>query len=229
MKLDLKALKSLSRTHWLIVVGSITLVFTGFFGWLLASSLAHLGPDPDVPAILRRSGDETALYGVIAAREAAIQEQNEIEKRLPAIKLRLAAMSKDIEAARRRLPTDSQKAEMRQLIEDLGRQVGAGASALVIRSVQIREAAQAQGRARGPGDYRTVEYATTVSTDMDGLIQFINLIERHERFMTVEGIQISPGGIAADSKAGKVEYKAHNVVLKIVTYIDSTASVAVAR
>lgn len=229
MNLKMDALKSLTRMHWLIVVGALTLVIAGTFGWLLAGALAQLGADPKVPSFLQRSGDDTALYAIIEARERSIVEQNEIAKRLPAIKQRLAGMSADIEAARKRLPSDSEKSTMRQLIEDLGRQVGAGASALLVKSVQIREAAPAAGRARSASDYRTVEYNTTVSTDMDGLIQFINLIERHERFMTIEGIQITPGGVAADSKAQKVEFKPHTAVLRIVTYIDSTASVAGAR
>lgn len=229
MKIDINALKSLSRMHWLIVVGALTLIISGVFAWQLMGALAQLGADPKVPAMLRRDGDDNSLYAVIAAREKSIAEQNEIYKKLGAIKARLAGMSADIEAARKRLPSDSQKAEMRQLIEDLGRQVGAGASPLVVRSVQIREAA-ASGRARAAaGDYRTVEYTTSVTTDMDGLIQFINLIERNERFMTVEGIQLSPGGLSTDAKAGKVEIRPHNVVLRIVTYIDSTAAVAAGR
>ncbi len=133
-------------------------------------------------------------------------------------------MKSDIAAARKRLPTEAQKAEVRQLIEDLARQVGSGSGALVVRSVAIREAAPTAtaGRKTGGSDYKTIEYQTSVSADMDGIIQFINLIERNERFMTVEGIMLTTGGITSANDGGKIQGKPHTVQLRIITYIDSS-------
>ena len=40
--------------------------------------------------------------------------------------------------------------------------------------------------------------------------------------MTVEGIQLTGGGVAGNNESGKVEAKPHTAQLRIVTYIDTT-------
>ena len=220
--MNLDVLKKLQKKHWLIVIGVATLLICGTIGYFLAGSLRRLGPDPEVPGIIRSQGDESSLITQIAAREASISEQNAIYAKLEEKTTLLNSMKADIAAARKRLPTEAQKGEVRQLIEDLARQVGSSSGALVVRSVAIREAAPTTGRTAA-GDYKTIEYQTQVSADLDGIIQYINLIERNERFMTVEGIQIATGGVAPDPASGKIEAKPHTVTLRIVTYIDSTA------
>lgn len=221
--MNLQTLKNLPRKIWLIIVASATVVLSGIILYFLAGSLHRLGDDPGVPGFMRRAGDETSLFAQIAAKEAEIAAQNAIAAKLPERQALLDSMKADIEAARKRLPTDAQKAEVRQLIEDLARQVGSASGALVVRSVAIREAAPTTGRAAA-SDYKSVEYQTAVTADMDGIIQFINLIERNERFMTVEGIQLTTGGVAFNSESGKVEPKPHTAQLRIVTYIDSSGT-----
>lgn len=220
--MNLQALKNLQRKHWLMIIGGATLVFASGFTYLAAGSLHRLGEDPGVPSFLRRTGDEQSLFAQIAARQSAIAEQNAVAAKYEQRKAILDGMKADIAAARKRLPTEAQKAEVRQLIEDLARQVGSGENALVVKSVSIREAAPTTGR-KAANDYQTIEYQTNVSADMDGIIQFINLVERNERFMTVEGIQLTTGGVSSASEAGgKVTGKPHSVQLRIITYIDSS-------
>lgn len=220
--MNLQALKNLQRKHWLMIVGGATLVLVGGIGYGLAGSLHRLGDDPGVPSLLRRAGDGQSLFAQIAAQQAAIAEQEAVAAKYEQRKAILDNMKADIAAARKRLPTEAQKAEVRQLIEDLARQVGSGENALVVNSVAIREAAPAAGR-RAATDYQTIEYQTSISADLDGVIQFINLIERNERFMTIEGIQLTSGGVSSPSDSGgKVTGRPHNVQLRIVTYIDSS-------
>jgi len=221
---NIQALKRLPRKQWLIIVASLTVVLAGFFVYLLAGSLARLGNDEGVPSFMRRAGDDRSLFAQIAARQASIADQISIAGKLDARKAVLEGMKADIEAARKRLPTEAQKAEVRQLIEDLARQVGSGSGAVTVKSVSIREAAQASGRAKSANEYQTIEYQTQVSADMDGVIQFINLIERNQRFMTVEGIQLSTGGVSASQETGKIGTNPHSVQLRIVTYIDASGS-----
>ncbi len=220
--MNLDVLKKLQKKHWLIVIASVTVVLCGTIGYFLAGSLHRLGPDEAVPALIRRQGDESSLITQIAAREAAIAEQNAIFAKLDEKTALLNSMKADIAAARKRLPTEAQKAEVRQLIEDLARQVGSSSGALMVRSVAIREAAPTTGRTAA-GDYKTIEYQTQVSADLDGIIQYINLIERNERFMTVVGFPIATGGVAPVAAWGKIEATPHPVPLRIVTNIDSTA------
>lgn len=226
--MNLQALKNLSVKHWLIIIGAITVVIAGALIYFLAARLQLLGPDPGVPTFMRRAGTDDSLYNQVAAKDTQIAEQNAVAAKMPERQALLDSMKADIMAARKRLPTDSQKAEMRQLIEDLGRQVGSASGTLVIKSVSIREAAAAAGRGAAT-DYRSVEYQTTVAADMDGIIQFINLIESNERFMTVEGIQLTSGGVVVNRDSHKVENKPHTANLRIVTYIDSSGTAATGR
>lgn len=220
--MNLQALKNLQRKYWLMIIGGVTLVLAGGLLFGLAGSLNRLGQDEGVPAFMRRAGDAQSLYAQIAARRDAITAQNAVFAKYDARKSILDGMKSDIAAARKRLPTEAQKAEVRQLIEDLARQVGSGSGALLVKSVAIRQAAATTGRKTSGSEYQTVEYQTSVTADMDGIIQFINLIERNERFMTVEGIQITTGGVTSATEGKKVQGKPHAVQLRIVTYIDSS-------
>lgn len=219
--MNLEVLKKLSRKHWLIIVGVVSVAFAALFIYLLSGSLARLGPDEEVPAWLRAEGDGESLYAQIAAANEATAKENAFAAGGKQKQDLLDSMKSDITAARKRLPTEAQKAEVRQLIEDLGRQVGTGKGALSVRSVSIREVAAAGGRG-ATNDYKTIEYMTAVSADIDGIIQFINLIERNDRFMTVEGIQITPGGVALSTETSRIEAKPHAAQLRIVTYIDAS-------
>ncbi len=219
--MNLQQLKNLPRKHWLIIIGAATVVLAGVVIYFLFGSLRRLGDDPGIPGFMRRVGESSALYAQIAAKDTAIAEQNRIAAKFDERNKLLESMRADIDAARKRLPTDAQKAEVRQLIEDLGRQVGASTGALLVKSVSIREATPTKGRSTAQ-DYKSVEYQTTVTADFDGIIQFINLVERNERFMTIEGIQLTSGGVAVNKDTNKVEAKPHTAQLRIVTYIDTT-------
>lgn len=224
--MNLQALKSLQRKHWLMIIGGATLLVSLALVVGLMGSLSKLGEDPGVPAFLRRAGDSQSLFAQIAARQTAVAEQNATAAKFEQRKAVLDSMKADIDAARKRLPTEAQKAEVRQLIEDLARQVGSGDNALVVKSVSIRQAAPTAARGKSAAnDYQTIEYQTSITADMDGVIQFINLIERHERFMTIQGIQLTTGGVATAAEAassGKIHGKPHNVQLRIVTYVDAS-------
>jgi hypothetical protein len=224
---NVQTLKNLPRKQWLIIIGAATALLSGVILYLLAGSLNRLGEDLGVPAFMRRAGNEQSLYAQIKGKEEAIRAQELIASKISERQAQLDSMKADIQAARKRLPTEAQKAEVRQLIEDLGRQVD---SALTVTSVSIREAAGAKTPARGAaGDYTSIEYQTTVSADMDGIIEFINLVERNERFMTVEGLQLTSGGVTVNRERGKIENKPHTAQLRIVTYIDSAGDQAGAR
>jgi hypothetical protein len=219
---NIQALKTLPRKYWLMIVGGSTLVISAGLLYALAGSLNRLGDDEGVPAFMRRQGDGQSLYAQISSRKSSITEQNTVYAKYDARKVILEGMKTDIAAARKRLPTEAQKAEVRQLIEDLARQVGVGSGAILVKSVSIRQAAPAAtNRKSTASDYQTIEYQTSVTADMDGIIQFINLIERNERFMTVEGIQLTSGGVSSGEE-GKIHSKPHTVQLRIVTYIDSS-------
>jgi hypothetical protein len=220
--MNLQTLKNLPRKTWLIIVVATTVALSAGLIYAISGSLHRLGADPDVPGLLRGAGDANSLFAQIAAKETDIATQNAAAAKLPERQALLAGMTTDIAAARKRLPPIAQKTEVRQLFEDLGRQVGSASNALEVKTFNVREAPSASGRG-ATSDYKSVEYQVAVTADLDGIIQFINLIERNERFMTVEGIQLTTGGVAMNNASGKVEAKPHTAQLRIVTYIDTTS------
>lgn len=217
----LPPLKDWTTRHWLIAIAVATAALAGLFGYLLARSLRQLGEDPQLPALLRRAGNEQSLYARIRATEAQIAEQEAVAARYAERKALLDGMKHDIAAARRRLPSEAQKPEMSQLIYDLARQVQGSVGTFTIASLAIQEAGQGQG-GRGRQDYQTVVYQVTANADFDSILAFINLVERNDRFMTLDGIQITSGGVQVERDSGVLTYKPHTVQLRIVTYVDTT-------
>ncbi|MCS6971226.1 MAG: type 4a pilus biogenesis protein PilO [Planctomycetota bacterium] len=222
--MKLPPLAALTPRHWLIIIAVATVAISGLFIFLAWRVLQRLGPDPGMPALLQRfagAGEQT-LFAQIAAAEAEIARQEGEAARYPERKALLESMQNDIAAARRRLPSEAQKPEMAQLIYDLARQVQGGPGGFTIVSLTITESAsEARGKRQ---NYQTVVYQVQVTSDIDGIIHFINLVERSDRFMTIEGIQITSGGVHSDRETGAIEYKPHTAQLRIVTYVDTSAN-----
>jgi Tfp pilus assembly protein PilO len=220
------AIANLQRKHWLIIIAALALALTAMFAWFAWSALGRLGHDDAVPSIIRRQ-ETGSLFAQIDETMTQIAAQNAIAAKLEERKAVLASMRADMEKARKRLPTEAEKTGVRQLIEDLARQVGSAANPLQVKSVSIRESA-ATGGSRGAtgAAYKTLEFQTAITADMDGLIQYINLIERNERFMTVESISIAGGKVTLDRATSKVVPSPHAINLRIVTYIDTSAVAA---
>jgi hypothetical protein len=68
-------------------------------------------------------------------------------------------------------------------------------------------------------DYRTVTYQTEILGNMNGIIKYIDSIEKNSRFMTVNSLSLRIGDVAADTKTGGLGYGLHQVKMDLVTYV----------
>lgn len=192
----------------LIAIPAAIVVILGYFSW---RTLAKLGPDPSVPALLQRPG---GIWSEINARQDEIALKDAIILREPSIKLRLAALQDEIKLADDRLPKEAEKPEIRQLIEKLARDVPTSIGTVQFKGVRIIEGAAVKGQ-----DYQPVSYQTEVAGDLNGIIKYIDSLEKNTRFMAVRSVTIKPVGVTLDTPNQRVVAGLHQVNMDIVTYV----------
>lgn len=212
--------RALPRQQQLVVTFGIPVAI--FLGSAYMTFLAakELGPDPGMPAFVAQPG---GLFSEITATDTSIADKQKVIDERPRIEAQIDTLKGAIRAAEERLPREAEKASMREVIERLAREIPADIGTVQLRSVRINEADD-----RGPkvakNAYRTVTYQTEVLGDMNGIIKYIDSIEKNQRFMTVNSINLKAGDITTD-KDGKLKYGLHLVKMDLVTYVYSgTAS-----
>jgi len=216
--------KALPRQQQLIAAFAVPVAIAGLFIWLTAKDLAKLGPDEAVPQLLQRSNAGQSLWEQIEALKVEIAEKDAIIAQRDDILAQLAELQVDIDAAESKLPRLAEKALMREVIQRLAREVPADVGTVQIKSVRIIEdEGLKSGRTSGRGELSTLTYQTELLADTNGLIKFIDKIEKNERFMTVNTVGLRSGDITADltSEVPKAVYMPHSVRLDIVTYVYS--------
>ena len=66
----------------------------------------------------------------------------------------------------------------------------------------------------------TVIYQVEIAGDLNGLIKYIDNIEKNTRFMSVNQISLRPGGVRTDPQSkGKLIMEPHSVRMDLVTYV----------
>ena len=192
----------------LIAVPAAIVLILGYFSW---RSLAKLGPDPAVPGFLQRPG---GTWTTINETQDQIAAKDTIIAGEAGIKIRLAALQDEIKIADDRLPKEAEKPEIRQLIEKLARDVPTSIGTVQFKGVRITEGAAVKGQ-----DYQPVTYQTEVTGDLNGIIKYIDSIEKNTRFMAVRNVAIKPAGVSLDVPNQRVVAGLHQVNLDIVTYV----------
>lgn len=186
---------------------------------LIYRALGVLGPDRDgkLPGFMLRSPPKS-LWGDIRATEDEIAKQDIIIARRPQVEKTLANLEAEIKEGRERLPLESEKAEMRLLIEKLARDIPSDIGTVQVLSVTINEAqAAAANRATG-AQMQTVTYQTDITGDLNGIIKYIDMIEKNPRFMRVSSFALRPGVVGTDAEK-KMTFQPHAVKMTIVTYV----------
>jgi len=192
----------------LIAVPAAIVLLLGYFSW---RALTKLGPDPAVPTFIHRPA---GIWGQIIEVQDQITAKEAIIAREASIKARLAALESEIKIADERLPKEAEKPEIRQLIEKLARDVPTSIGSVQFKGVKIIEGAAAKGQ-----DYQPVSYQTEVAGDLNGIIKYIDSIEKNTRFMAVRNVTIKPAGVTLDTPNQRVVAGLHQVNLDIVTYV----------
>ncbi len=196
---------------------------------LIYRSMGVLGPDPEdrLPGFVHRNlpGNKweqiNTLNGQIAEKDVIIARRQAVEKEL-------ANLEADIKAGRERLPLESEKAEMRLLIEKLARDIPSDVGTVLVKSVKIIESNQpgaARGAAGRSGGSKPeqVTYQTEISGDLNGIIKYVDMIEKNPRFMLVSSFALKPGKMGLDAEKRPI-FLPHEVKMNIITYVYNPSS-----
>lgn len=193
-------------------------VLIGYFIWV---DLKMLGKDPKMNRFLTVS-DAKSLWTQIAAKQAegdGLKGQLAQEKQ---VNERYIAALAEKEDAESRLPREAEKAEIRQRIEELARQIPSNIGKVTVNSVTIGQNAGAAAARRGGVGVAAPESMTfkaAIDGDYNGIIAFVDAIEKNPRFMAVNQLSIRSGGIESSKDSGKILYQRHSANIEIVTYI----------
>ena len=220
-----RSFKDLPKNQQLAILVAAPVLVCAGLGYLLYGQLGVLGRDPDdhLPAFLHRDLPDS-LYAQIDGLQTDIEGQKAICSRRDKAEKELKALQGEIAQARERLPLESEKAEMRKMIEQLARDISSDVGRVAVQSVHIDEGGALGPAGRGGGaEYQTVSYQTEITGDLNGIIKYLDLIEKNLRFMTVNAIAIKPGAMSTDPESHKLLRLPHQVRLNIVTYIYNPA------
>ena len=217
-----RSFKDLPKNQQLAILVAVPVLVCATLGWFIYGEMGVLGRDPDdhLPSFVHRELPDS-LYTQIAATEQEINTQLAIIGRREAREKELKDLKGEIAQARDRLPLESEKAEMRKMIEQLARDISSDIGSVSVLSVHIDEGSSLPGGRGGGGsaaEYQTVTYQTAISGDLNGIIKYIDLIEKNLRFMTVNSITIKPGGMSTDPESHKITHGVHSVQMTIVSY-----------
>lgn len=222
----IRSFSDLNKNQQLAVLIGVPAVIAITFGVLIYRAMGVLGPDPEdrLPGFLHRNlpGNK---WEQINALDNQIKEKDVIIARRQKVIDELNSLEADIKAGRERLPLESEKAEMRLLIEKLARDIPSDIGTVLVKSVKITESTAASAAARQSSAGRSggtkpeqVTYQTEISGDINGIIKYIDMIEKNPRFMLVNSFSLKPGKIAIDDEKRPVLLP-HEVKMNIITYV----------
>jgi hypothetical protein len=220
----IKSFNDLNRNQQLgVYIGVPTLVAI-IIVVLIYRSLGVLGADPQdgLPSFMHRNLPNNK-WSIIEGLNTEIAAKDVIIVRGPAAKIKLANLEADIKAGRERLPLESEKTEMRLLIEKLARDIPSDVGAVQVRSVKITEnvgAATTRGATSRAGGSKPeqITYQTEIVGDLNGIIKYIDMIEKNPRFMLVNSFSLKPGKIGEDAEKRQTTLP-HEVKMNIITYV----------
>lgn len=187
----------------LLVAGAI-----GYFSWKI---LNELGPDEALPTFMHRPG---GVWTTIRQVEDGIRTEEAVAARGPQVQKQLESLEGEIALAEQRLPLEAEKTVVRQLIEDLARNIPETMGTVQFKAVAI----QAGGAVKGE-EYQPITYKTEIMGDLNGIIKYIDQIEKNPRFMMVRNFSIRPGALSVDREKGQIVSALHAVNLDVVTYV----------
>ncbi len=192
---------------------------------LIYRALGVLGPDPDdrLPGFMHRNlpGNQ---WEQINTLNGQISDKEVIIARGPKANAELKSLEDDIKTGRERLPLESEKPEMRLLIEKLARDIPSDVGTVQVKSVKIIENAGTPGARSGAAARsgtskpEQVTYQTEISGDLNGIIKYIDMIEKNPRFMLVNSLALKPGKMGTDDEKRQV-FLPHEVKMNIITYV----------
>ena len=204
------------------ITAAVTVVLVGLFIWLTWKDLGHLGKmdhpellSTSIPDFLQHEGDG-AIWADIDQTLSDIDAAQKIIDTKAAFQAQLDGLQSSIVKAQERLPREQEKAEMRQLIESIARDVPSQYGQPKIVGVSISEDANSN---RTP-NLKSVTFHTELMGTTNGIIAYIDAIEKNPRFMTIGSINVNPmGTLTRDPATGKLVHLPHRCILDIISYV----------
>jgi hypothetical protein len=191
--------------------------------YLLYSALGRLGTDPDdhLPSFLHREpAAPQSLWAQINQARNDIASKQQIIDRGPKDQATLASLTDQNQIDLDRLPRSSEKAGMRLLIGKLARDIPSDMGNVQVLSVKITEENQSQNRDRSndEADMQKIIYETELQADTNGMIKYIDVIEKNPRYMAVDSLSVKPGTVSLDADHKPVT-SPHQIKMSLVTYV----------
>lgn len=215
-------LAAMSRRNQLFVlygVPAVIIIGLAYWGWRELAVLGiidnELDPGNHLPAFLQRD-DPESLWAQITSTQKDIDGYQQTINQEPAITKQLASLKADIEEKKDQLPRESEKSEMRDILERLAREIPKDFGMVKIMSVSISDSASNRSAAN---EARTVTYSVNLIGDQEGILKYIDSIERYRRFMVVNRIALHSGGLSVDEHEHMIVKLPHQVQLEIQTKI----------
>jgi hypothetical protein len=221
----IRSFNDLNKKQQLGVLIGVPALVAIVFGVLIYRAMGVLGPDPEsnIPGFMQRNlpGNK---WSQIEDLKTQITQKDVIIARYEPAKIKLAGLEADIKAGRERLPLDSEKTEMRLLIDKLARDIPSDIGVVQIKSVKIIEESGNAGRSpaarSGSARPEQVTYQTELTGDLNGIIKYIDMIEKNPRFMLVNSFSLKPGKVSVDKESdGRLAFGHHDVKMNIITYV----------
>lgn len=219
--------KALPRPQQLGILFGLPAIPFAVLVYLLWGDLGRLGPDQKLPGFLRRSTSE-GLWTRIADTHSQTEAKAKIAARRDQVQKQIDDLKDEINAIEKRLPKDADKAIMRQQIQEMARGVTSDIGSVVVKSVRIQEDSRSTGPASaGVKDLRSVTFRTELFGDMNGIIKFIDLVEKYQdRFMKVNSVSVKAGEVKAEVAAAaasgqppQVVRTFHAATIEVVTHV----------
>lgn len=201
------------------------LVVVGVFGYLTYGALGELGEDPKLESVafLPRAEVKKDLWTEIDRLDKQIKAEEKVLERRAEVEAEFEDARERMAALKSRLPSEKQKEKMRERIQEMVNEVPEEVGRVEFVGISIQEESAAggrRGRRRGGREqYSTVTYQLELEADMNGLIWYLDRVERHPRFMAVHRFDVTPGGIQVDADNLTLQTSLHSVNLDLITYV----------
>jgi hypothetical protein len=212
---------SLNKRVQLGVAIGIPALIALLLGWLIYDKLGTLGPDEELPAFVRREVPDS-LWDQIKKKREEIDQQEQIIRRKQMRERELESLQKDIALAHDMLPREKEVLEFVQQLSELARKIPSDIGIVKVGTVNIIDSGAGAGTGGRAGQAAANELPATsweveIDGDINGIIKYIDSIEKYRRYMAVTNISITPGKLTAD-KEKQLHREPHHARLTMVTF-----------
>lgn len=210
---------SLSKRQQFAIAFGVPGVIAVILAWLIYQKLGILGPDPafaNIPFFQRQVPEN--LWGQINDKQTEIDEKDKIIARGPARQKELDGLQGEIGAARDMLPRDKEVLEIVQKLSELARQIPSDVGVVKIGAVAYRDGNTQSARGATANELPQISFDVDFDGDINGIIKYVDSIEKLRRYMAVTNLSIKPGKVSADKGAQDVRFELHHARMTIITY-----------